>query len=194
MPVPLSARPIWFQPDAPPAPGWNLRLGEIRQFLGNQEKDNWCWAAVTALASKMLGLNGGQGFSQVEVVRRVDSTEADEPNSVLSSWNAVGIVNAIEIQAASLAGDRAEVLNRVARGQPVGIHIDWSTIPPVTGHELCAIAVGKIGGEPALAVYDPAKGGDTDNIVQLPLSGLRNYYSGDETGRRGIWSATVRLA
>lgn len=193
MPVPSSAHPQWFQPDAPLLPGWNLHLDEIRDFLGDQKKDNWCWAAVTALASKMLGLNGGQGFTQDEVVLKVDPNMADEPNSVRHSWHKVGI-DAVQISSGSLEGQRADILRRVADGQPVGIHIDWITNPPTPGHELCAIATGQIGGEPALAVYDPAKGGDTDNIVQLPVSGLNNYYAGDKAGLRGYWSAATRLA
>jgi hypothetical protein len=193
MPIPPSARPQWFQPDAPLLPSWNLRLDEIRYFLGDQQRDNWCWAAVTALASKMLGLNGGRGLTQQEVVFAVDPTLADKPNSLLRSWFAVGI-DAVQISASSLEDQRSEILRRVGEGEPVGLHIDWRTNPAVPGHELCAIATGQISGEPALAVYDPAKGGDTDNIVQLPISALLDYYAGDEAGLRGRWSAATRVA
>lgn len=193
MPVPPSARPQRFQPNAPLLPSWNLPLDKVRDFLGDQRKDNWCWAAVTALASKMLDLNEGQGFSQEEVVSRVDPTLADHPNTLLNSWPAVGIA-AEQIPSGSLLDELSDIQLRVANGEPVGVHIDWISSPPIPGHELCAIGTGQIAGEPALAIYDPAKGGDMDNIVQLPVNGLFSYYTGDEAGLRGFWSAATTVA
>jgi hypothetical protein len=192
-PVPASVRPTYFRPSAPPERAqWvfsdavNLGLG-----LPDQKGDNWCWAATTALATKMTATNG-DALSQTQVAELFyQGTATANPAAVSTmplseAWNKAGL-NALVVAEPDLSNPpyRNRIIECSNSPFPVGITIKWEG--QNSGHALCVFGAGTIDGEPAVAVYDPVVGGDHDNIVQLPISALDHYYSGPVDGLFGRW-------
>jgi len=160
-----------------------------------QEKLNWCWAAVLSAVSRVLPRAEGPR-TQREVVAKVQGpagSDADDMEDLLVAvrrmgWDCTPLVRSdLDV----LDFDR-DIRTPIDDGRPIPICVRWKA---GGSHAICAFGYGRLGGSPALILYDPsAIDGEPDNLTMVSIAGMDNYEHRLASGRQpGRWTEAYLL-
>jgi hypothetical protein len=191
-PLPSFVRAQALDFNAAPTPPTSMRIIGF-PTSAEQAKSNWCWAAVTS-AIMVCRSHPEAASSQRDIVRRVLGSELDETAQLFLSLNAFQIGYSTSAGSDLFEpGTKAAIVNHIASGLPVAIHIAWDGSSS-DGHAVCAFGLDSTGQEAALWIYDPsAKDSDDDNEKLVPISQMTRFEDGVSNGTTGSWVATFRI-
>ena len=160
----------------------------------SQQKDNWCWAAVTFAVLRLRGQNPLLS-SQSDIVRDLYPDLKDEGADLdvcLPHWGLP--TTTFYDPMFALPQSVQKIVDSINHGLPVPIYIAWHGYPINKGHAICAFGYDQIAGESAVWLYDPsAKDSDDDNVKLVSFEGLSRYDSGLKEGTVGFWAAYYLL-
>lgn len=151
----LAVTPLALSPSGEAQGGAILPTGALEA----QEKDNWCWAAVTRL---LLHLRG-KATRQCEVATWglgkpcCVAHAPDEPANLDEVLDKQEVSIAFDMRAAEFFADPqaafATLRAKIDAGLPTPLMIRWLDGQPP--HYVCVIGYGLIDQQPALWLYDP---------------------------------------
>lgn len=133
-------------------------------------------------------------MAQRDIVRHVLGDEDDETSPLFLCFDKFGIRYLTTAGSDLLdPSSKAEIVDHVASGMPVAIHIAWDNYSP-DGHAVCAFGLGNTGQEDALWIYDPsAKDNDDDNEKLVSVSQMTRFEDGFSRRTTGSWVAAFRI-
>jgi hypothetical protein len=136
-----------------------------------QQRDNWCWAAVSAA---LLPIFHKAPMQQCEIVTQFKGVASCPPNIGIDESAILDDVFA-SLQLGhryhsrefldDVDGAIPEIRAELEAGRPVPITISWG--PDSNNHYVCAFAYAQVDGEPALWIFDPWRSWAADGNKRL---------------------------
>lgn len=161
------------------------KLINVLYPVERQDKDNWCWAAVSDFAAKYLTLLG-KGQCNIATAclplacgNGCSATCCDVPHELSNAMAKTGH----PVKWSESISTELAIKKDIDANKMVGVRIEW---PDKTGHfvAICGYDTPAIGGL-RYWVYDPAKG----DLLTVSRTTLSESYQGI-----GRWTHTYHLA
>jgi hypothetical protein len=146
--------------------------GALDFAIQDQEKDNWCWAAVAASVTDYYAArNGTAVLSQEDVAAAVGATGKDEPFLLSTVLRTIGHLDGKQISGGLLFPD---IVTEIKNCKPICCAICWPR--DSIGHYV--VIMGCHDDEQEIIVLDPSGTGPQNGA--FPLASFKNFFSGGD--------------